>query len=85
MAHQSFISIVGVLQSLRNVRELTNWLRQLYAELSVQFSDFEFVVVNNCCDIASIDAAIQPLPEALRKHIEWLKPRKTKENTDGLG
>jgi predicted flap endonuclease-1-like 5' DNA nuclease len=23
--------------------------------------------------------------EALRKHIEWLKPRKTKDNTDGLG
>jgi predicted flap endonuclease-1-like 5' DNA nuclease len=23
--------------------------------------------------------------EALRKHIEWLKPRKTKDNTEGLG
>ena len=69
MKYQSFVSIVGVLQSQRNVRELASWIQHLYAELSVQFSDFEFVVVNNCCDIGSIDDAIRPLPEALRKNI----------------
>jgi hypothetical protein len=69
MVHQSFVSIVGVLQSQRNVHELKVWLENLYAELSAQFSDFEFVVVNNCCDIQSIDAAINPLPESLRKNI----------------
>ena len=69
MVHQSFVSIVGVLQSQRNVRDLAVWLQNLYAELSAQFSDFEFVVVNNCCDLSSIDEAIQPLPENLRKNI----------------
>ncbi len=66
---QSFVSIVGVLQSQQNVRELALWLQNLYAELSTQFSDFEFVVVNNCLDLATIDEAIRPLPEALRKNI----------------
>ncbi len=69
MVHQSFVSIVGVLQSQRNVHELAEWLQKLYAELNTQFSDFEFVVVNNCCDLASIDDAIRPLPEDLRKSI----------------
>lgn len=69
MVHQSFVSIVGVLQSQRNVRELAGWLQHLYAELDAQFSDFEFVVVNNCCDTVSIDEAIKPLPETLRKNI----------------
>lgn len=67
--HQSFISIVGVLQSQEHVRALAGWLQHLYAELQEHFSDFEFVVVNNCRDIATIDAAIKPLPETLRKHV----------------
>ena len=33
MSHQSFVSIVGVLQSQQNVQELSNWLQKLYAEL----------------------------------------------------
>lgn len=69
MAHQSFVSIVGVLQSQQNVQELSNWLQNLYAELSIQFTDFEFVLVNNCRDVLQIDAAIKPLPETLRKHV----------------
>jgi hypothetical protein len=65
----SFISVIGVLQSNRMVRLLPDWLQGLYTELSAQFSDFEFVLVNNHCDISAIDAVIKPLPEALRKHI----------------
>ena len=65
----SFISIVGVLQSHRHIRELPAWLVGLYAEVSAQFSDFEFIVVNNHCDHQAIDAVIEPLPEDLRKNI----------------
>jgi hypothetical protein len=67
--HPSFISIVGVLQSHQNVRALAGWLTGLYAELEAQFADYEFVVVNNHCDQAAIDAAVRPLPEGLRKNI----------------
>ncbi len=65
----SFLSIIGVLQTPRNIRELSDWLSGLYAELAANFSDFEFVVVNNHLDQALIDEAIRPLPEALRQNI----------------
>lgn len=65
----SFISIVNVIQSNRQTRELSAWLTGLYAELKAQFSDFEFVLVNNHCDQSLLDEAITPLPEDLRKNI----------------
>jgi hypothetical protein len=64
---QSFISVVGVMQSHREVRQLSAWLSALYAELSASFTHFEFVLVNNGCDIESIETAVRPLPENLRK------------------
>lgn len=48
---------------------LKDWLNNVYAALNGHFSDFEFVLVNNHCDLSAIDAAIQPLPEDLRKNI----------------
>jgi hypothetical protein len=66
---QSFVSIVGVLQSHHELRQLSSWLGGLYGELSANFSDFEFVLVNNGCDVPSIEDVIQPLPEGLRKNI----------------
>lgn len=65
----SFLSIVGVLQTPHNIRELPAWLTGLHAELLANFSDFEFVIVNNHLDQALVDAAIRPLPEALRQNI----------------
>ncbi|MBL7827422.1 MAG: glycosyltransferase [Saprospiraceae bacterium] len=69
MIRQSFISIVGILQSNRNIRELGAWLQKTHEELADNFSDFEFVLVNNHCDVPLIDDIIRPLPEDLRKHI----------------
>lgn len=69
MAHQSFISIVGVLQTQQQVRGLAAWLQNLYGELNAQYTDFEFIVVNNGRDISDIDQAIKPLPEPLRKNV----------------
>lgn len=65
----SFISVIGVIQSHRYIRELPSWLNGLYAELNAQFSDYEFVLVNNHADQKDIDAVINPLPEDLRKNI----------------
>ncbi len=67
--HHSFLSIIGILQSSRQVRELGPWLTALYDELNGQFTDFEFVLVNNHCDLSAIDAVLQPLPEDLRKNV----------------
>ncbi len=69
MVHHSFISIIGVIQSPRNIRALPDWLTAVFAELSAHFSDFEFVLINNHCLQSDIDAALQPLPEELRKNI----------------
>lgn len=69
MTRHSFLSVVNVVQSDRQARDLNAWLNGLYHELKAQFSDFEFVLVNNHCDQAVIDAAINPLPEELRKNI----------------
>lgn len=69
MTRHSFISVVNVIQSHRYVRELPAWLTGLYAELKAQFSDFEFVLVNNHCEQSAIDEVIAPLPEDLRKNI----------------
>lgn len=66
---QSFISVIGVIQSPRNARHLGVWLTGLYSELSLQFSDFEFILVNNQPDMSTVEASIKPLPEDLRKNI----------------
>lgn len=65
----SFLSVVAVLQSQGQIRMLKDWLNSVYAALNGHFSDFEFVLVNNHCDLSAIDAAIQPLPEDLRKNV----------------
>ncbi|HLP92556.1 MAG TPA: glycosyltransferase [Saprospiraceae bacterium] len=72
-ARQSFVSVVGVLQMQYDLRLLPEWLTLLYAEMEVHFSHFEFVLVNNGCDQTAIEAAIKPLPEAVRKNIFLLQ------------
>lgn len=65
----SFISVVGVVNSHQHIRLLSGWLTGLFEELRAQFSDYEFVVVNNHCEQAAIDEVIRPLPEELRKQV----------------
>ena len=84
MARQSFISLIAVLQSHQQIRELPNWLDKLYAELSVQFSDFEFVLVNDGCDVQQLDEVIKPLPEDLRKHVFLLNLSSTVSRDNAL-
>ena len=70
---QSFVSIIGILQTPYEVRQLPIWLTSLYGELESGFSHFEFVLVNNGCDLSAIEAAIKPLPEDIRKNIFLLQ------------
>jgi Glycosyl transferase family 2 len=66
---KNFISIVGVIQAHRNIIELKTWLSGLYVEMKINFSDYEFILVNNHCDQNAIDEVIKGLEEDLRKHI----------------
>ncbi|MCS6929511.1 MAG: glycosyltransferase [Saprospiraceae bacterium] len=67
--HQSFISVVGIIHTSRDIEHLTAWLANGYAELAAHFSDFEFILVNNHSNRRAIDAAIEPLPQALRQQV----------------
>lgn len=66
---QVFISVVNVLHSQRDVRVLESWLSGLFGELGANFTDFEFVLVNNGVFAGDIDAVVKKVPEALRQHI----------------
>lgn len=66
---QVFISVVNVLHSQRDVRVLEGWLSGLFGELGANFTDFEFVLVNNGVFAGDIDAVVKKMPEALRQHI----------------
>jgi hypothetical protein len=67
----SFISIVGVINQREELQALPEYLQGLYAVLQANFSDFEFILVNN--DFGQpIDAYIEPLPEAIKKNIYLL-------------
>jgi hypothetical protein len=68
----SFVSVVGVLQSAREINQLNHWLSKVYNEVNETFSDFEFVLVNNGMPITDIDAQIFTLPEPLRKNVYLL-------------
>ncbi len=65
----SFLSLITVIQTQHQIGDLAVWLNGLFAELEGHFSDYEFILVNNHCDLQRIDEAIHPLPEPLRKNI----------------
>lgn len=80
----SFISIAGVLQRQEELRLLTRWLTGLHEQVISNFSDFEFVLVNNGLFSKEIDAAIGPLPEELRKNIYLLNLSATVSRDNAL-
>jgi hypothetical protein len=84
MPHHAFISVVNVLHAQREVRELAGWLEAVYKEVSAQFTDFEVVIVNNGVYVPDIDAAVKPLPEALRQHVYLLNLSKPVDRNNAL-
>lgn len=66
---QVFISVVNVINTQRDLKVLGDWLTNVYGQLQADFSDFEFVLVNNGVYGGDIQAVIGPLPEPLRQQI----------------
>ena len=67
--HNTFLSIVGIINNGLEARQLTSWLTGVFGEVNPKFSDWEVVLVNNIRDQTPIDAAVNGLPAELRKHI----------------
>ena len=79
--HNSFISIVGVVDAPYQVRELSAYLTGLYGVLSAHFTDYEIVLVNNAPAVGSLRATLAGLPAELRPHVYLLNlSRKTNRN-----
>lgn len=66
--HNSFISIVGVLNSPEDVDRLPQYLSNLHKVLTENFSDFEIILVNNTFR-RNFDDKINQLPAALKQNI----------------
>jgi hypothetical protein len=69
---QVFISVVNVLHTQRDIDQLATWLEGLYGALLANYTDFEFVLVNNGLWQRDIESVVKPLPEGLRQNIFML-------------
>ncbi len=70
--HNSFLSVVTVLQSPVDVRVLPAYLNHIYPILKQNFTDFEIILVNNHVN-ADFQAAIDPLEADLKHNIFLLQ------------
>lgn len=66
--HNSFISLVCVLQADYELRLLENYLIQTHKTLSAQFADFEIIIINNKLNEAP-DRIINTLPPSVRQSL----------------
>ena len=79
--HNSFISVVGVVDAPDQVRELPGYLRGLHRVLAAHFADYEIIVVNNAPAIGSLRHTLAELPAELRPHVYLLNlSRRTNRN-----
>jgi hypothetical protein len=76
--HNSFVSLVCVLQEDYQLRHLKNYLLQIYSTLSTQFSDFEIIIINNKLS-ESPDRYLSQLDPSIRQEI-YLLNLSTKTN-----
>ena len=66
--HNSFVSLVCVLEADYELRFLEPYLIQVYEILSTQFTDFEIIIINNKLNEAP-DRMLSTLPAELRQSI----------------
>lgn len=69
--HNSFISIVTVIDGPEGIERLTQHLSNLYGVLEISFSDYEIVLVNNTSR-RDLNQIVNPLPPALKQNIFML-------------
>ena len=67
----SFISVVGLVNRPYEIRGLADYLQEVYAILSKNFSDYEIVLLNNAVG-PGIEEEIEQLPADLKKNIYLL-------------
>ena len=66
--YNTFLSIITVVQHHEDVEQVGHLLGKLYPVLKENFSDFEFIIVNNLHG-RDISKKITPLEEALKHHV----------------
>jgi len=66
--HNSFLSIVLVVESTEDIQRVSRTLTNLHQELDGHFSDFEFILVNNTPS-RDFDDQITGLPPSLKQNI----------------
>ncbi len=69
--HNTFLSIVTVVQNPSQFRLLPEFLQNAFQKLHGHFSDFEFILINNTQN-PDIEQSILPLQEKIKKHIYLL-------------
>ncbi|MEZ4954666.1 MAG: hypothetical protein R2825_13950 [Saprospiraceae bacterium] len=69
--HNSFISIVAVVENEQQIEQLPDYLKGLYFILENNFSDFEIILVNNSF-LRDFSKATSALPDELRQNIYLL-------------
>ena len=66
--HNSFISIVTVVESSSDFEQLPNYLKSLYQELEKSFTDHEIILVNNSL-IRDFKNITEQLDQNIKKNI----------------
>lgn len=69
--HNTFLSIVTVVQNPSQFRHLPEFLQNAFDQVHGQFSDFEFIIINNTQN-PDIEQSVIPLKESIKKHIYLL-------------
>lgn len=76
----SFVTVVCVLEHRHELRQLPEYLQNIYPIVHQHFTDFEFIVVNNN-PAEPADGAIQQLPDNLKHNVYLLNlSRSTNRN-----
>ncbi len=68
----TFISIILLLDELADRRTIVTALPALHREVAAYFSDFEYILINNCRE-ASLQADLKQLGSDLRPHLHLIQ------------
>lgn len=69
MPNTAFVSLVGVIHTPAEVRQLATWVQGLYNIAQTEFTDYEFVLVNNGVELGLVEQPLRTLPDEVRPHL----------------
>lgn len=70
--HNSFLSIVGLIEHGHQVRLLPEYLEAIHGAVAERFSDFEIILVNNAQPRTEIEEAVRRVAPAVQHHVYLL-------------